>query len=40
MKKLFTSVLFLLISALIFASGTVTTSGTGDGFSGKSKLML
>ena len=38
MKKLFTSVLFLLISALIFASGTVTTSGTGDGFSGKIKV--
>ena len=38
MKKLFTSVLLLLISALIFASGTVTTSGTGDGFSGKIKV--
>ncbi|WP_462355049.1 FMN-binding protein, partial [Fusobacterium ulcerans] len=38
MKKLFTSVLFLLISALVFASGTVTTSGTGDGFSGKIKV--
>ena len=38
MKKLFTSVLFLLISALIFATGTVTTSGTGDGFSGKIKV--
>ena len=38
MKKLFTSVLFLLISAFIFASGTVTTSGTGDGFSGKIKV--
>lgn len=38
MKKLFTSVLFLLISAFVFASGIVTTSGTGDGFSGKIKV--
>ena len=38
MKKLFTSVLFLLISTFIFATGTVTTSGTGDGFSGKIKV--
>ena len=38
MKKLFTTVLFLFISAFIFASGTVTTSGTGDGFSGKIKV--
>ena len=38
MKKLFTSVLFLLISAFVFATGTVTTSGTGDGFSGKIKV--
>lgn len=38
MKKLFTTVLFLLISAFIFAAGTVTTSGTGDGFSGKIKV--
>ena len=38
MKKLFTSVLFLLISAFVFASSIVTTSGTGDGFSGKIKV--
>lgn len=38
MKKLFASVLFLLISTFIFATGTVTTSGTGDGFSGKIKV--
>lgn len=38
MKKLFASVLFLLISAFVFATGTVTTSGTGDGFSGKIKV--
>ena len=38
MKKLFTTALFLLISAFIFAAGTVTTSGTGDGFSGKIKV--
>lgn len=38
MKKLFTSVLFLLISAFVFVTGTVTTSGTGDGFSGKIKV--
>lgn len=38
MKKLFTSVLFLLISAFVFATGIVTTSGTGDGFSGKIKV--
>lgn len=38
MKKLFTSVLFLLISTFIFATDTVTTSGTGDGFSGKIKV--
>lgn len=38
MKKLFTSVLFLLISAFVFATGTVTTSGIGDGFSGKIKV--
>lgn len=38
MKKLFTSVLFLLISTFIFATGTVTTSGIGDGFSGKIKV--
>ena len=36
MKKLFTIVLFLIISTFIFA--TVTTSGTGDGFSGKIKV--
>ena len=38
MKKLFASVLFLLISAFVFATGTVTTSGIGDGFSGKIKV--
>ncbi len=38
MKKLFTSVLFLLISTFIFATNTVTTSGIGDGFSGKIKV--
>lgn len=38
MKKLFASVLFLLISTFIFATGTVTTFGTGDGFSGKIKV--
>ena len=38
MKKLFASVLFLLISTFIFATGTVTISGTGDGFSGKIKV--
>ena len=38
MKKLFTSVLFLLISAFVFATSTVTTSGIGDGFSGKIKV--
>lgn len=38
MKKLFTCVLFLLISAFVFATGTVTTSGIGDGFSGKIKV--
>ena len=38
MKKLFTSVLFLLISTFIFATDTVTTSGIGDGFSGKIKV--
>lgn len=38
MKKLFTSVLFLLINAFVFASSIVTTSGTGDGFSGKIKV--
>lgn len=38
MKKLFASVLFLFISTFIFATGTVTTSGTGDGFSGKIKV--
>lgn len=38
MKKLFTTAFFLLISAFIFAAGTVTTSGTGDGFSGKIKV--
>lgn len=38
MKKLFTSVLFLLISVFVLATGTVTTSGTGDGFSGKIKV--
>lgn len=38
MKKLFTSVLFLLISAFVFASSIVTTSGTGDGFSGKTQV--
>ena len=36
MKKLFTIVLFLIISTFIFA--TVTTSGIGDGFSGKIKV--
>lgn len=38
MKKLFISVLFLIISTFIFATGTVTTSGIGDGFSGKIKV--
>lgn len=38
MKKLFASVLFLLISAFVFATSTVTTSGIGDGFSGKIKV--
>lgn len=36
MKKLFTTVLFLIVSTFIFA--TVTTSGIGDGFSGKIKV--
>lgn len=36
MKKLFATVLFLIISTFIFA--TVTTSGIGDGFSGKIKV--
>ena len=38
MKKLCASVLFLLISAFVFATSTVTTSGIGDGFSGKIKV--
>lgn len=38
MKKLFAIVLFLIISTFIFATGTVTTSGVGDGFSGKIKV--
>lgn len=38
MKKLFTAALFLIISTFIFATGTVTTSGVGDGFSGKIKV--
>lgn len=36
MKKLFTTVLFLIVGTFIFA--TVTTSGIGDGFSGKIKV--
>lgn len=38
MKKLFATVLFLIISTFIFA--TVTTSGIGDGFSGKIKVDI